>query len=383
MAGGINLASKYSKIVDERWATDSQAHLVLNDNFEFKGNKTVNMYSIAIAPLTDYTRSGTSRYGTPNDLARNVQTMEVTQDKAFNYVIDKGDEVQSEYVCNPGSSLAREIREVIVPAFDIYCFGVMAQSAIDNGHYNTTAITASNAHEMLLKGVEHMCERNVPVENVYAFCTYSFGNLLMRDSSFIRYGDMAQKMLKTGQIGRADGIEIVMVAGNRLPAGAAFLLVHKDAVIAPRQLQEYKIHTDPPGISGTLCEGRALYDCFVLDEKSDGVYHHGGQAILKNLNFMTAATAAGKSTLIINARKEVSTNGWLYLTKATMADLPTPVYNTAIGITTSTSPWYGAAQVTSNEMEITPTSGHKAVVVVEVNSSMKPVSFNKKKLNVG
>ena len=77
----------------------------------------------------------------------------------------------------------------------------------------------------------------------------------MRDSSFIRYGDMAQKMLKTGQIGRADGIEIVMVAGNSLPAGAAFLLVHKDAVIAPRQLQEYKIYTDPHGISGTLCEG--------------------------------------------------------------------------------------------------------------------------------
>ena len=94
---------------------------------------------------------------------------------------------------------------------------------------------------------------------------------------------MAQKMPKTGQIGRADGIEIVMVAGNRLPAGADFLLVHKDAVIAPRQLQEYKIHTDPPGISGTLCEGRALYDCFVLDEKSDGVYYQGNRAATWNL----------------------------------------------------------------------------------------------------
>ena len=383
MAGGINLASKYSKKVDERWAMESQAHLVTSDSFEFRGVKTVNMYSIAYAPLTDYTRSGTSRYGTPNDLARNVQTMEVTQDKAFNFIIDKGDEVQSEFVCNPGSSLAREIREVIVPKFDTRCFAVMAQAAMDNGHYATTAITSSNAHEMLLNGVEHMCERNVPIDNVYAFCTYHYANLLMRDPSFIRYGDMAQKMLKTGQIGKADGIEIVTVAANRLPAGAAFLLVHKDACVAPRQLQEYKIHADPPGISGTLCEGRVLYDCFVLDEKSAGVYYHGGQAALKTLNFMTAATAAGKSTLLINAEKEASTNGWLYLTKATEAALPTPVYNTAIDITTSTSPWYGAAQVTSNQMEITPTSGHKYVVVVEVNSSMKPIAFDKKKLNIG
>ena len=383
MSGGINLASKYSKKVDERWATESQAHLVTSDSFEFKGVKTVNMYSIAYAPLADYSRSGTSRYGTPNDLARNVQTMEVSQDKAFNFVIDKGDEVQSEYVCNPGSSLAREIREVIVPEYDRRCFGVMAQAAIDNGHYATTAITASNAHEMLLNGVEHMQERNVPTDNVYAFCTFHFANLLMRDPSFIRYGDMAQKMLKNGQLGKADGIEIVTVAANRLPAGAAFLLVHKDACVAPRQLQEYKIHTDPPGISGTLCEGRVLYDCFVLDEKSDGVYYHGGQALLKTLNFMTAASASGKSTIIINAEKEASTNGWLYLTKATQAELPTPVYNTAIDITTSTSPWYGAAQVTSNQMEITPTSGHKRIVVVEVNSSMKPIAYDKKKLNIG
>ena len=383
MAGGINLAISYSKIIDERWEQQSLVSLVTSNHFDFKGDRTVVIYSIPYAPLNDYVRSGMQRYGSPNDLSRNIQTCTVTQDKGFSFIIDRGDEVQSEFVSNPASSLAREIKEVIVPNYDEYCFGVMANSAQDNGHFSDTLITKQNAHEMLLNAIQHMSDRNVPVDDVYAFCTYTYGNLLMQDPSFIRYGDMSQRMLKTGQIGKADGVDIVMVPPSRLLAGAAFLLVHKDACVAPRQLEEYKTHVDPPGLSGTLCEGRALFDCFVLDEKSDGIYFHGGQPVLKNLRFMTTASKVGKSMIIMNCNREKDANHWYYITAADHASLPPLEYGTAIDVTTAGSPWYGAREFRGKETEITPTDGHKYIKIVETLADMKPIAYAEGRLNIG
>ena len=383
MAGGMNLATKYSKIIDERWEAESLMPLISSNHFNFKGDRTVVIYSIPYAPLNDYTRSGTQRYGVPNDLTRNVQTCTVSQDKGFSFIIDRGDEVQAEYVTNPGSSLAREIKQAIVPNYDEYCFGVMARSAMDNGHSASTLITKQNAHEMLLNGIQHMADRSVPVDDVYAFCTYAYGNLLMQDPSFVRYGDAAQRMLKTGHIGRADGVEVVLMPANRLRSGAAILLVHKDAVVAPRQLEEYKTHVDPPGISGTLCEGRVLFDCFVLDEKADGIYFHGGQPILKNLRCVSAASRAGKSTFIMNTSKEDATNKWYVITAEDYASLPVLTYGTAIDVTTSGSPWYGARELRSKETELTIDAGQTVYKIAEVQADMKPIAYAEGKLNVG
>ena len=379
----VNLAIEYSKIVDERWEAKSVVGAVLSrDKFNFKGERTVVVYSIPVSPMVDYSRSGSSRYGTPGDLARNIQEMTVTRDRGFTFIIDKGDDIQSQNVTNAGMALAREINECVVPEYDTYCFSVMAESAEDNGHYSGTAINKSNAFQMLLNGIQHMSDRNVPIENCVCFCTFAFGGLLMQDSSFVKSSDIAQKLMIEGYIGRAAGVDIVLVPNTRLPAGAAFLIVHRDACVAPYQIREYKIHDDPPGISGQLCEGRVLYDCFVLDEKSDGIYYHGGQNVIKTLRFMTAAAASGKSTVILNCEKEAAANKWYYITAATKAALPTVTFGTAID-RTATGSWYGAVQLTAVSTDITVTSGHKYIAVVEVDSNEKPVCYDTKKLNVG
>ena len=383
MAGGMNLATKYIKEVDERWASQSQAALVTGNGFTYKGDETFVIYSIPYAPLNDYLRRGSNRYGSPNDLSRNIQTVHVTQDKGFTFLIDKGDEVQSEYVSNPGKALAREIREVIIPAYDRYCFSIMAESAEENGHNATTEITKQNAYSMLLNGVEHMSDRNVPIDNCFAFCTYHYANMLMQDSAFVRNGNSSQEMLKTGRIGMVDGIEIVLVPKNKLPSGTAFLLVHKDAVAAPRQIDEYRTHEDPPGLSGTLCEGRILYDCFVLDEHSDGIYYHGGQPVLKDLRFVTSASNRNKSTIIMNCEKEKLTDRWFYITARTHEDLPVPVYGQAIAMSSSSDPWHGAVELTEKETEIMPNANHTRVLVVETKSNLEPIAFAEEKLNIG
>ncbi len=48
------------------------------------------------------------------------------------------------------------------------------------------------------------------------------------------------------------------------------------------KLADYKIHADPPGLSGSLVEGRTNYDAFVLDNKVNALYLHS-----------TAATESG------------------------------------------------------------------------------------------
>lgn len=115
MAGGINLASKYSKNVDERFYRESQAMIALNNDYEFTGVDTVKVYSIPIVAMNDYQRSGAARYGTPNDLARNVQTMTIRNDRSFTFIIDQGDKIQSEMVSDAGKALSRQLNEVVVP----------------------------------------------------------------------------------------------------------------------------------------------------------------------------------------------------------------------------------------------------------------------------
>ena len=54
-----------------------------------------------------------------------------------------------------------------------------------------------------------------------------------------------------------------------LPEDFGFMLSHKSACCAPTQLEDYKTHQDPPGISGTLAEGRFVYDAYVFEDCPD------------------------------------------------------------------------------------------------------------------
>ena len=57
------------------------------------------------------------------------------------------------------------------------------------------------------------------------------------------------------------------------PAVFGFMICHPCATVAPSKLEDYKIHEDPPGISGSLVEGRIVYDAFVLENKANAIYY--------------------------------------------------------------------------------------------------------------
>lgn len=307
-----NLASKYAKKVDERFTRESQAMLALNTDYSFTGVRTVNVYSIPTVAMSDYQRSGDHRYGVPNDLSRNVQTMTVGRDRAFTFIIDKGDKTQSQMVMDAGKALGRQLKEVWVPEFDAYVFRKLAAEATARGNFSAEEITKENAYEMFLGAMERLGNKNVPDKGRVAFCSYKFANFLKQDPAFIKTGDSSQEMLIKGVIGEVDGCRIVKVPSSRLPSGCAFLLTHPLAATAPKQLEEYKTHADPPGISGFLVEGRVVYDCFVLDEKADAIYYHGDQPVLRNLNVTAAVLGDGLAAVMINPGMPEDGCSWYY-----------------------------------------------------------------------
>lgn len=371
---GRNLASKYAKQVDERFHRESQAMMALNNDYEFTGVKTVNVYSIPVVPMNDYNRTGSNRYGAPNDLTRNVQTLTVEKDRSYTFIIDKGDKLQSQMVSDAGKALSRQIREVVVPEFDTYVFATLAAKATERGNYATDAITKSNAYEKFLAGMERLGNKNVPDKGRVCFCSYRFANFLKQDPAFMKYGDKSQDMLIKGVIGEVDGCKIVKVPSSRLPAGAAFLITHPIAATAPKQLDEYKIHDNPPGVSGWLVEGRFIYDCFVLNEKADAVYYHGAQPVMKVLNVVTAGTASGKSTVIVVPGAPETGHTWKYETAASADALTAATYGSTFSAGTS---------LASSGAEITPTASHKVIAVVELDAESKPVGYGTAVLNIG
>lgn len=70
-----------------------------------------------------------------------------------------------------------------------------------------------------------------------------------------------------------DGMDVIKMPSKRMPEKARFMITHPVATVAPTKLEEYKIHQDPPGISGELVEGRIVYDAFVLDNKKMAIYY--------------------------------------------------------------------------------------------------------------
>jgi N4-gp56 family major capsid protein len=375
MASGINLATQYSPNVDERFTKESQATLALNNDYKFVGSETVKVYSIPVAPLTPYQKSGLNRYGTPSDLTRNVQTLTVKQDDAFTFIIDKRDKIMSQMVSDAGKSLSRQTREVLIPRYDKYVFQSLASAATAAGNFSTEEITKENAYSMFLNGMEVLGNNNIPDTGRVCFCSYRFANLLKQDPAFMKYGDASQQMLIKGVIGEVDGCKIVKVASSRLPLGAAFIMTHPIAACAPKLLEDYKIHDNPPGLNGWLVEGRFIFDCFVLNEKRNAIYYHGSQAVMSVLDVRTAATDIGKSTIMVNDVVDMATYELWYKTGT---EVTAVTYGTELG---TSSGW---TKMTSNFEEITPASDHTVVQVgMALASDHKAQSVGTAVLNIG
>jgi N4-gp56 family major capsid protein len=269
----VNLASKYSQQVDERFKLKSLTDAATHQDYDWDGVKTVNVYSIATSAMNDYTRTGTGRYGVAAELDDTVAVYTLAKDRAFTFTIDQGNRKDSMNVREAGKALARQHDEVVVPELDIYRLTKWDAAAVANSGVPTaTNITASNAYTSFLTATAYLDDNKVPQEGRIAFVTPAFYNFLKLDPTFLKASDLGQKMLINGQVGEVDGVKIVKVPTSYFPAKTPFIITHKSAMCAPKKLQDYKIHENPPGINGNLVEGRIYYDAFILDSRKKAIF---------------------------------------------------------------------------------------------------------------
>lgn len=292
----VNLVSKYSSQVDEVIRKGLLSTPGTNNDVQFGGAQTVTVYSMETAPLNDYNAgSATNRYGTPVELQDSTQEMKMTQQKSFTFTIDKTFEADSpEGVRNAGKALQRQIEQVIIPEIDRYRFAKLSEKA---GTKSYGEITAENAYETFIAANTAITDEEFPIENRVAFCSNGFIELLKKDSlHFTKATEIAQdRIVFKGMVGDCDGVAIIAVPKRRLPAGVSFIITHPMCAPAPVKLQEYKIHTDPPGIAGNLVEGLLYHDIFVFDKKKKAIAVQYGA--LGEISVVAGKSESGKVTV--------------------------------------------------------------------------------------
>lgn len=266
----VNYAEKYSEVIDERFKQGALTDTILNTQYEFDGVNKVNVYSIDTVPLNDYNiKAAANRYGAPQELGNDIQSLALTQDKSFTFTIDRRNRDDTMMANSAGLALNREMDEVVIPFIDKYRINKLVENA---GTTATQTITKDNAYESFLLSSAAMVDKKVPITNRVVFVTPLYYTYLKLDKRFTSYGDKAQEIASNGVVGLIDNTEVIVTPTDYFPEGVNYIIVYKGALLSPLKLSEYLQHENPVGISGWVCEGRIYFDAFVLKNKKDGIY---------------------------------------------------------------------------------------------------------------
>lgn len=272
----INLTTVFKPYVDEMFTTESKKSLLTNQDFDWTGAHTVKVYKIGTSAMNDYSRNPVegftgSRYGTIKDLDATTEEFTLKKDRSFTFAIDKLDTDETAQQLEAATALARQQREVVIPEVDSYVYNVMVTGA--GTKPEAMMLDETNIYGEILKATETLDNAEVP--EVGRVLVVSPGVYLMMKHSpdITMETDIGNDMRLKGVISNIDGAAVVRIPSARLPEGFGFMLCHPCACVAPTKLEDYKIHVDPPGISGSLVEGRICYDAFILDNKKKAIYY--------------------------------------------------------------------------------------------------------------
>ena len=281
----ISLVTKFHPYVDEMFTKESKKALLTNNDFEWTGAHTVKVHKVNTVPMTDYDRDGSkvgkktgeaetvvwSRYGALGSVGNTLEEFTLTKDRSFTFVVDKLDKDETGGVLSGASALARQLREVIIPEVDTYVYGKMATGA--GTKKTTVTLSPENIYDEIIEGNNALDNAYVPDTGRILVVTPDTHLLMKKCPDIIMETSVSAEMRLQGVIANLDGLTVIKVPKVRLPENFGFMIAHPVATVAPTKLEEYKVHQDPPGISGELVEGRIVYDAFVLDNKKMAIYY--------------------------------------------------------------------------------------------------------------
>mgnify|MGYP000114456674 FL=1 len=273
----INLVTQFQPYVDEIFTKESKKELVTNQDFDWTGAHTIKVYKISTGTMNDYDRAGTgsgakgSRYGAVQSLDATTEEFTLKNDRSFTFAIDKLDTDETAQQLAGASALARQQREVVIPEVDSYVYGVMAAGA--GTKPTAVALTPENIYDEITKGTNTLDNAEVPDESRVIIVSPDVYRIMKKSKDIVMETDIDTNLRKQGVVSNLDGASVIKVPAGRLPENCGFIMCHPCATVAPTKLEDYKIHQDPPGISGSLVEGRICYDAFVLDNKKMAIYY--------------------------------------------------------------------------------------------------------------
>ena len=272
----IDLATKFAPYTDEQFSTESKKALLTNQDFDWTGAHSVKVYKVTTSKMNDYGRSGPgegnwSRHGAVEALNATTEEFVLKKDRSFTFAIDKLDNDETAQQLAAASALARQNREVVIPEVDAYTYGVMCAGA--GNKPAAKALTADDLYTDILTGSQALDDAEVPETGRVLVVTPAVYALMKKCKDIVMETNVGNELRLQGVIGILDGMNVQKIPANRLPEGFGFMIAHPCATVAPVKLEDYTIHDNPPGISGSLVEGRVVYDAFILGNKKKAIYY--------------------------------------------------------------------------------------------------------------
>lgn len=272
----INLVTKFQPYTDEQFSTESKKALLTNQDFDWTGAHTIKVYKVTTSAMNDYGRNGPaegnwSRYGAVGALDATTEEFTLKKDRSFTFAIDKLDTDETAAQLQAASALARQNREVVIPEVDTYVYGVMCENA--GTKPEAKALTNTNIYTEILAASQALDDAEVPETGRVLVVTPAIYVMMKKSKDIIMETDVGNELRLKGVIGILDGMSVQKIPANRLPSAFGFMVAHPCATVAPVKLEDYTVHENPPGISGSLVEGRICYDAFVLENKAKAIYY--------------------------------------------------------------------------------------------------------------
>ena len=272
-----NYSAAHLKVVDERVYLESLTKGRLDNDIrlDFNGKNSVTIYNVNTVAEVDYNRGelNASRFGALTEVGTGVQTLTLSQDKAFNAAIDRGNYEDSQMVTEAASFVKRQVREVITKNLDVYNLGILTAYAIANsqGAVAATAPTYQTIYSLILVQQAALDELLYPQDGRTLWITPTVYNLLKRDPEFVKGCDESVKDLKKGILGEVDGLTVVKVPAAYLVANFQFMITAKNVAVTVNKFNMIRTLDNDSNIDGWLVQGRRYFDCFILGQKATGI----------------------------------------------------------------------------------------------------------------
>ena len=297
----INYAQRYSDIVDEVFRLGALTNSIVNQQYSWVDVDTVKVYSIPTVSMTDYTLTGSARYGVASELQNVIQTMTLQQDRSFTFTVDRKSVDDTMGVMAAAAALRRQIEVDAIPEIDAYTFATLASKAGISTVAGATITPGTTDVPNLIDAAEAQMDNDeVPYEGRILFvspaCYMGLKEKIERriinsennvNTNVEFYDDMRIIRVPTSRFNTSvtlsssddshDDAGGFTLSGNAIN----FMIVHPSAVIKVMKHRLVRVFTPAqnPTADGYLVNYRYCAGVFVPDNKVKGIYLHKGTTV--------------------------------------------------------------------------------------------------------